>query len=101
MEVTMNADGITFSTQRTWIRIEDEEQLLCLKENYIMCSVIGNTGIFHLLKRVSGIGHELYRYTLLKYTVDDETGKIIMYTMGISTDEAKEILDHSFQIKWF
>ena len=97
---TEDPDGMTFATCRTWIRIT-ENQLPDLNCYAIVSSMIGTTGIYHVLMDTNPANFLTNRedaFKLLKYTVDEETGKLIMLEMNITSDEATEFINHDRHI---
>lgn len=96
---TQDADGVTFATRHTWIRLYEED----MPENYvIVSSMVGTSGIYHVLQNNNPINflQEQEDFKLLKYTVDEETGKIVAFGMGVSKDEAVDFINHERRLSW-
>lgn len=88
---TEDAEGMTFATRREWKRIH-EDQLPDLNGYAIVKTIASVTGYYHILQDanpMSFFNKEADPYKLLKYAVDEETGKIIILAMDISEEEAK------------
>ena len=88
---TEDAEGMTFATRREWKRIHDD-QLPELNGYAIVKTVASTTGYYHILQDANPLSfynNETDPYKLMKYSLDEETGKIIILAMDISEEEAK------------
>ena len=101
--ITEDAGGVTIATRHEWQKIR-EDKLNCLNTYAVVRSVISVNGIYQIMKDVDPVNYlnpEIRSaFILLKYTTDEETGKIVIMYVEIGAEEAKELITHADQFVW-
>ncbi len=90
-----DADGITIAIRHDWRRFREDE-LSTLTTYTIVGNAVGSGGIYQVLRNINPLDF-LQRvsneFMLVKYVTDEETGKVIVLAVKISSDEATAIIN--------
>lgn len=100
--IVADADSVTIANRHPWTRIR-EDQLDQLLRYCLISSMMGVNGIYHILfdhDPFSYCDRSRSRFIMLKYTVDEETGKIVVHKMDLSDDEARILIDNMHELIW-
>jgi hypothetical protein len=78
-----------FATQHEWSRLIGE-QFKLIRGYMIISMSSGSGGVFQVLRDYNPFHFPEANFKLLKITTDEETGKVIMYVMDITSAEAEQ-----------